>query len=86
MLLCQKAKEYSIPVTMITDKYCDWADQYANEVFRVDTEFKLIWDCTARMLTLTHLLLNDVSKKLGPQVEKRLERISHLHSEFVGYT
>ena len=38
------------------------------------------------MLSLVHLLINEVCKQLGPDVEKRLEATAALHNEFVGYT
>jgi hypothetical protein len=38
------------------------------------------------MLSLVHLMVNEVCKKLGPDVEKRLEATAALHNEFVGYT
>ena len=31
-LLCRKAREAGIEVTLVTDTFCDWADQSANEV------------------------------------------------------
>ena len=84
--LCRKAREAGISVTLVTDTFCDWAEQYADEVFRVPTEFNLFWESTAAMLSLVHLLINEVCKQLGPDVEKRLEATATLHNEFVGYT
>ena len=85
-LLCRKAREAGIAVTLVTDTFCDWAEQNADEVFRVPTEFNLFWESTAAMLSLVHLLINEVCKQLGPDVEKRLEATAALHNEFVGYT
>lgn len=86
MLLCQRATEAGIPVTLITDEYCDWAEPCVSEVFRVPTELNLFWSSDAPMLSLVNLLVNDVFKRMGPEVEKRLESITELHNEFVGYT
>ncbi|MGZ0700961.1 MurR/RpiR family transcriptional regulator [Pseudomonas piscis] len=86
LTLCHKAREAGIPVTLVTDTFCDWAEQNADEVFRVPTEFNLFWESTAAMLSLVHLLVNEVCKHLGPEVEKRLEATAALHNEFVGYT
>jgi len=86
MLLCQRATEAGIPVTLITDEYCDWAEPCVSEVFRVPTELNLFWSSDAPMLSLVNLLVNDVFKRMGPEVEKRLESIAELHNEFVGYT
>lgn len=85
LLLCREARKRNIAVTLITDNFCDWAEQNANEVFRVSTELNLLWDSTSTMLSLTHLLVNEVSKKLGPDMEAHLRSIAELHQEFVGY-
>ncbi|MEB0107572.1 MULTISPECIES: MurR/RpiR family transcriptional regulator [unclassified Pseudomonas] len=86
LLLCQAARKRGIAVTLITDNFCEWAEQNANEVFRVSTEFDLLWDSTATMLSLTHLLINAMSKQLGPEMEGHLNAIAQLHQAFVGYT
>lgn len=86
LLLCRKAREAGIPVTLVTDTFCDWADANADEVFRIPTEFNLFWESTATMLSWGHLMVNEVCKKLGPDVEKRLDATAALHNEFVGYT
>ena len=86
LILCRRAREAGIPVTLVTDDYCDWAEQNADEVFRVPTDLNLFWESTGPMLSLANLLLNDVFKCLGPDVEQRLESVAALHNEFVGYT
>ncbi len=86
LMLCRKAREAGIPVTLVTDTFCDWAEQNADEVFRVPTEFNLFWESTSAMLSLVNLLVNEVCRRLGPDVEKRLEATAALHHEFVGYT
>ncbi|NER60808.1 MurR/RpiR family transcriptional regulator [Pseudomonas sp. MAFF212428] len=86
LILCRKAREAGIPVTLVTDTFCDWADANADEVFRIPTEFNLFWESTATMLSWGHLMVNEVCKKLGPDVEKRLDATAALHNEFVGYT
>jgi DNA-binding MurR/RpiR family transcriptional regulator len=86
LTLCRKARAAGIPVTLITDTFCDWAELHADEVFRLPTEFNLFWESTATMLSLVNLMVNEVCKKLGPDVEKRLEATAALHNEFVGYT
>jgi DNA-binding MurR/RpiR family transcriptional regulator len=84
--LCAKAKEREIPTTIVTDTFCDWAATNADEVFRIPTEFNLFWESSASMLSWVHLMVNEVCRKLGPDVEKRLEATASLHNEFVGYT
>ncbi|MEX5340422.1 MurR/RpiR family transcriptional regulator [Pseudomonas sp. I2] len=84
--LCQKARQAGIPVTLVTDTFCDWAEANADEVFRIPTEFNLFWESTSAMLSWVHLMVNEVCRKLGPDVERRLEATAALHNEFVGYT
>ncbi len=84
--LCRHARQAGIAVTLITDNYCDWADENATEVFRVPTAMNLFWESTAPMLSLVHLLLNDVFKQIGPGVEQRLESVRSLHEDFVGFS
>ncbi|KRW61508.1 MurR/RpiR family transcriptional regulator [Pseudomonas sp. TTU2014-080ASC] len=84
--LCQQAQARGIAVTLITDDYCDWAEQHADEVLRVPTDFNLFWESAAAMLSLVHLLINDVFRLLGPEVDQRLESVARLHNAFVGYT
>ncbi len=85
-LLAIKAHERGIPVTLVTDPYCDWADGCTSEVFRIPTDINLFWESTAPMLSLVHLMLNAVFNELGPKVEERLNATAALYQEFVGYT
>ncbi|WP_243367791.1 MurR/RpiR family transcriptional regulator [Microvirga solisilvae] len=85
-LLARKAHERGIPVTLVTDIYCDWAEGCTSEVFRIPTDLNLFWESTAPMLSLVHLLLNAVFNELGPAVEERLNETAALYHEFVGYT
>lgn len=85
-LLAQRAHEAKIPVTLITDLFCDWAETYADEVFAVPTEFNLCWDSTVAMASLMQLMLNSVFTELGPSVEGRLNSIAGLYDSFVGHT
>jgi len=86
LMLCRRAREAGIAVMLITDDYCDWADQYCDYVFRVPTDLNLFWDSTAPMLSLVYQMTNAVFKRLGNGAEKRLDHVASLHNEFVGYT
>ncbi|CAM4175181.1 MurR/RpiR family transcriptional regulator [Kerstersia similis] len=86
LLLCRKARDHGLPVTLVTDMYCDWADSSATEVFRVPTGLDLFWECTAPMQVLAHLMVNEVFVRLGKPAEQRLEQIAGLNHAFIGYT
>lgn len=84
-LLAQQARKAGIPTILITDEFCDWGRECADEMFVVPTQFNLFWDSTALMVSLTSLLINGVFAALGPAVETRMNRTSELYSNFVGY-
>ena len=86
VLLARKAHDGGMPVSLITDMFCDWADGCTSEVFRIPTELNLFWESTAPMLSLSQLLVNSVFNELGPRVEERLNATAQLYHEFVGYT
>ena len=84
-LLAQEAKAIGIPVTLITDPYCDWGHAVADEMFVVPTAVNLFWESTAQMASLANLLVNGVFLELGPEVEARMTKIADLHSRFTGH-
>lgn len=85
LLLAEEAKAAAIPVTLVTDPYCDWAHKVADEIFVVPTSFNLFWESTAQMASLANLLVNGVFLELGPQVEERMNNIARLYGKFTGH-
>lgn len=83
--LAVAAKAAGIPITLITDPYCDWGHEVADEVFVVPTQFNLFWESTAQMASLANLLVNGVFMELGPEVEERMNRIAALYGQFTGH-
>jgi len=73
-------------VTLITDPYCTWGREAADEVFAVLTDFDQFWDATSAMASLIGLLVNTVFAELGPEVEARLSAVSTLYGDFIGHT
>jgi len=84
-LLAAEANAAGIPVTLITDPYCDWGLDVADEIFVVPTSFNLFWESTAQMASLANLLVNGVFMELGPEVEGRMNKIAGLYSRFTGH-
>jgi DNA-binding MurR/RpiR family transcriptional regulator len=84
MVLAREAQRAGIPTTLVTDAFCDWGRELADEMFVVPTEFNLFWDSTAQMASLANLLVNGVFLELGPTVETRMNEIARLHSLFTG--
>lgn len=84
-MLAEEAKAAGIHITLITDPYCDWAHDVADEIFVVPTSFNLFWDSTAQMASLVNLLVNGVFMALGPEVEARMDKIADLYGRFIGH-
>lgn len=84
-LLAAEAKANGIPVTLITDPYCDWGHRVADEILVVPTSFNLFWESTAQMASLANLLVNGVFMELGPEVEARMNKIARLYGTFTGH-
>jgi DNA-binding MurR/RpiR family transcriptional regulator len=80
------ARAAGIPVTLITDPYCPWARDVADEFFAVQTDFNQFWDATSAMASLIGLIVNGVFGELGPKVEDRMTRVSALYNSFTGHT
>lgn len=83
--LAAEAKDAGIAVTIITDPYCDWGREFADEMFVVPTSFNLFWESTAQMASLINLLVNGVFLELGSEVEERMNKIAALYGRFSGH-
>lgn len=83
--LAVAARAAGIPVTLITDPYCPWAQDVADEAFVVQTDFDQFWDATSAMASLIGLMVNGVFAELGPEVQARLARVSALYDQFTGH-
>jgi len=84
--LAREARSLGVPVTLVTDAFCDWGRGLVDELFAVPTEFNLFWDSTAQMASLVNLFMNAVSIEIGPAVEARMTKVSRLYARFTGHT
>ncbi len=84
--LASTARAAGIPVTLITDPYCAWARDVADELLVVQTDFNQFWDATSAMASLIGLIVNGVFGELGPQVEDRMTKVSALYNSFTGHS
>lgn len=83
--LALAARRAGVPVTLITDPYCSWGAEVADEMFIVQTDLNQFWDATSAMSSLVCLIVNGVFGELGPEVETRMSRVSALHADFIGH-
>jgi DNA-binding MurR/RpiR family transcriptional regulator len=80
------ARARGIPVTLITDPYCDWGRDAATEMFAVPTALNHFWDATSGFASLISLMVNGVFNRLGTGVEARMAEVSALYHDFIGHT
>ncbi len=85
LVLAREAKKAKIPITLVTDAFCDWGRDLSDEMFVVPTDFGMFWESTAQMASLGNLLINSVFHELGDAVEGRLDKVSELHGRITGY-
>ncbi len=83
--LAEEARAAGVTVTLITDVFCDWGHDAADQVFAVPTQFNQFWDSTAQMASLSNLLIHNVFLKHGSEVDDRLNRIADLYGRFTGH-
>jgi DNA-binding MurR/RpiR family transcriptional regulator len=84
--LAERAVDAGIPLVIITDTLCDWAPRLTANVLAADSDGALFWQSAVPMTGLVNLLVNDVvGHGGGRDVEERLERISALYEDFVGF-
>jgi len=83
--LAEEARAAGVTVTLITDVFCDWGHDAADQIFAVPTQFNQFWDSTAQMASLSNLLIHSVFLQLGSEVEGRLNRIADLYGRFTGH-
>ncbi|MBB4065776.1 MurR/RpiR family transcriptional regulator [Gellertiella hungarica] len=83
--LAVEARDAGIPVTLITDPYCDWGRELASELLTVQTNLNRFWDTTSAMSCLISLMVNAVFTALGADVEERMTRVSSLYHKMIGH-
>nr|WP_321461321.1 MurR/RpiR family transcriptional regulator [uncultured Cohaesibacter sp.] len=85
LVLAREAHRTGIPVTMVTDHFCDWGKDYFAEQYAVATQFNQFWDSTAHQAILGNLMINDIFLSLGEGAEARLNQVAHLYGAFTGH-
>jgi DNA-binding MurR/RpiR family transcriptional regulator len=84
-ILARDAQAASIPVTLLTDHFCDWGKDHSDEQFTVATQFHQFWDSTAHMAVLCNLMINDIFLACGDGAEKRLNQVARLYGSYTGH-
>ena len=81
-LLVEAAAENGIGVTIICDPYCTWAHEVSADVLVVSTDSRLFWDNQSGFVSLLSLLLDDVARALGAEIDARAHAMAALQNRF----
>jgi DNA-binding MurR/RpiR family transcriptional regulator len=85
MLLAQQASQVNIDLVIITDAVCYWAQDLSDNIFRIATDVDMFWDSNAPVTSFLNLLVDDVIRRLGSSVKKRIERLQKLQNDFENF-
>jgi hypothetical protein len=69
----------------VTDSVCYWAHDLTDNVFRITTDVAMFWDSNAPVTSFLNLLVDDVIRRLGPSVGKRIELLQKLQGNFENF-
>jgi DNA-binding MurR/RpiR family transcriptional regulator len=82
LLLARKAKEFGIPVVVVTDRFSHWAYEFTDLVLEGYTHIETFWDSTASLNIILNLLINAIAARLGPKAEERFRLLVELGDYF----
>ncbi|MDD8022547.1 MAG: MurR/RpiR family transcriptional regulator [Paracoccaceae bacterium] len=85
LVLAREARARGIAVTIFTDQFCSWGEDFASEQFMVATQFNQFWDSTAHLAVLSNLMINDIFLARGEGAEARLNEVARLYGAFTGH-
>ena len=78
----EMAKRHGHEVYVVADSYCVWAHKVADGVFDLPTNTGLYWHSNAAISVLLNLLVNDVIRRLGGAVPKRIAKVLEAQKTF----
>jgi DNA-binding MurR/RpiR family transcriptional regulator len=85
LLLAQQASQANIDLVIVTDAVCYWAQDLTDHVVRIATDVDMFWDSNAPVTSFLNLLVDDVIRRLGSSVKKRIERLQKLQNDFENF-
>lgn len=84
-ILAQEVSARGIPLVIITDTQCYWARQLTPHVLMLPIRDDRPWHSFVGFSSLFSLLLNAVIRERGDSVYDRIEQITGLRQQLVGY-
>jgi DNA-binding MurR/RpiR family transcriptional regulator len=84
-VLGERAVALGVPLLIVTDAYCNWANDLTPYALLARTDSGRFWDNNAPILSLLNLLVEDVIEQLGEAVHSQLDGASEFGAAFVGF-
>lgn len=82
ILLARKAKEFRIPLVIVTDRFSHWALEYTDDLLEMNTHVGTFWDSTASISVVFNLLIHSVAARLGDRASSRFKWMVDLGKHF----
>jgi DNA-binding MurR/RpiR family transcriptional regulator len=81
-LLAAQASEVKMPLIIVADSACAWAEAHAAHCFLVGCDIGTFWDSNAPITSLLNLFVDAVIDRLGASVGRRVEQLTRLQGRF----
>ncbi|MGH8146412.1 MAG: MurR/RpiR family transcriptional regulator [Rhodanobacteraceae bacterium] len=85
-VLAEEVAARGIPLIIMTDTQCYWARQLTPHVLMLPIDGYRPWHAFGAFSSLFSLLLNSVIHECGDAVYARIEQITNLRQQFIGYS
>ncbi|HEX5353222.1 MAG TPA: MurR/RpiR family transcriptional regulator [Rhodanobacteraceae bacterium] len=85
-ILAEEVVAHGIPLIILTDTQCYWARQLTPHVLMIPIHADRAWHNFGAFSSLFSLLLDAVIRERGDSVYERIERITGLRQQFIGFS
>lgn len=83
--LARRISASDTKLVVLSDTRCYWAEELTDTVILAPRQAEVFWTSMSSFFSMIFLLFDDVVRNLGHRAPERLERVSQLYREFVGY-
>jgi DNA-binding MurR/RpiR family transcriptional regulator len=83
--VAEMAAQRRTQLVMISDIFCPWAKDLTEMVLTAETRIGHFSDANTAVCSLINLLVDDVTRRLGPTAKHRLEAVAERYEDLVGF-
>ncbi|MGH8113977.1 MAG: MurR/RpiR family transcriptional regulator [Rhodanobacteraceae bacterium] len=85
-ILAEQVAARGVPLIIITDTQCYWARELTPHVLMISVRDDRPWHNFSAFTTLFSALLGGVVRELGDEVYARIQQITNLRQQFIGFS